>query len=320
MVLGSYSFSNRVLFEDSNLYIDLVETDYRGFSFLVVRFPSEFAINPGGCILPSGYTCAINQTNYDNSFVITVASGSFVFPFQFTLRNILTPKFTPSSKVYLETYTSDSYLIDRNSDILFATACTLPCKGCVSAVLSSQCTSCYSDPTLVSNLVILSGNSCRSVCPIGQYEDTNTASCVPCSTNCESCQNFNICLSCNNNRYLHLQDCLIDCLIGFYKYSARCLPCDKTTLHCESCANSYECLTCEAPYLVYNKVCYLICPALITYANTLTKKCEACPANCLQCTGDYTLVTCSKCANSYVLDNGGCYVDCITSGLVKSNG
>jgi proprotein convertase subtilisin/kexin type 5 len=252
--------------------------------------------------------------------VITVASGSFVFPFQFTLRNILTPKFTPSSKVYLETYTSDSYLIDRNSDILFATACTLPCKGCVSAVLNSQCTSCYSDPTLVSNLVILSGNTCRSVCPIGQYEDTNTVSCVPCSTNCESCQNFNICLSCNNNRYLHLQDCLTDCLIGFYKYSARCLPCDKTTLHCESCANSYECLTCEAPYLVYNKVCYLICPALITYANTLTKTCEACPANCLQCTGDFTLVTCSKCANGYVLDNGGCYVDCVTSGLVKSNG
>ncbi len=164
--------------------------------------------------------------------MISKSNGPFVFPFQVTLQNVLTPKSSPSSKVFLETYTSDSYLIDRNSDIIFATACTLPCKGCVSATQPSQCTSCYSDPTLVSNLVILSGSTCTSACPIGQYQNTTTSSCLPCSTNCESCQNFDQCLSCNNNKYLYLQDCLTDCPIGFYKYSARCLACDKATLHC----------------------------------------------------------------------------------------
>jgi proprotein convertase subtilisin/kexin type 5 len=71
---------------------------------------------------------------------------------------------------------------------------------------------------------------------------------------------------------------------------------------------------------LYNKLCYSNCPILITFENTLTKTCDSCSTNCLQCTGDFTGTTCSKCANGYVLDNGGCYIDCITSGLVRSNG
>jgi hypothetical protein len=85
-----------------------------------------------------------------------------------TLKNIVTPKFTPSSKAYIETYTIDNYLIDRNNDIFFSTACTLPCKNCA-ILTSTQCTSCYSDPTLVSNLTIFGNSTCKSVCPIGEY-------------------------------------------------------------------------------------------------------------------------------------------------------
>jgi hypothetical protein len=69
-----------------------------------------------------------------------------------------------------------------------------------------------------------------------------------------------------------------------------------------------------------NKLCYLACPLLVTIQNTLLNTCDACPINCTQCTGDYTLVTCTRCLNGYVIDNGGCYLDCVTAGLVKSAG
>ncbi len=77
-----------------------------------------------------------------------------MFPFQFTLRNVLTPKSTPSSKVYLETYTNDNYWIDRNSEISFTTECTPPCKRCLSPSYSSSCESCYTDGSLVDGYVL----------------------------------------------------------------------------------------------------------------------------------------------------------------------
>ncbi len=79
-------------------------------------------------------------------------------------------------------------------------------------------------------------------------------------------------------------------------------------------------MTCLNGYYLYNKQCYTTCPGLITYENTLTRTCDSCPVNCTQCTGDYTNVQCTKCVNGYVMDNGGCYLDCVTAGLVKSGG
>lgn len=81
-----------------------------------------------------------------------------------------------------------------------------------------------------------------------------------------------------------------------------------------------QCLTCVSGYFLYNNQCYTSCPNLISYANTLTRTCNSCPTNCTQCTGDYTLVTCTKCVTGYVLDNGACSSNCITSGYVNLNG
>ncbi len=52
----------------------------------------------------------------------------------------------------------------------------------------------------------------------------------------------------------------------------------------------------------------------------MNKTCDSCPTNCTQCTGDYTDIQCTKCLNGYVMDNYRCYLDCVTPGLVKSNG
>lgn len=101
--MGSYLFSNRVLSEEGDLFIDLVSVDYEGFGFIVVRLPAEFGVNTGGCVLPAGFVCVVNRTGFDNSVVVeaSVVGTPFVFPFQFTVKNITTPRFTPSSRIYL---------------------------------------------------------------------------------------------------------------------------------------------------------------------------------------------------------------------------
>jgi hypothetical protein len=98
-------------------------------------------------------------------------SSTFSFPFAVTLTNIVTPAYSPSSYVYIQTFSAAGYQMDSNADIFFATTCTLPCKTCQSSIQSSLCTSCYTNTSLsqVSGAIYLNGSACASHCGTGYY-------------------------------------------------------------------------------------------------------------------------------------------------------
>lgn len=133
------------------------------------------------------------------------------------------PVFTPSTSIYVQSYSTTQYLMDRSTNVIFTTECTLPCRQCTTN--TSACTGCYSNGSLVSNKIILSNSTCISLCGNGKYLDTNTSTCENCHSICETCENFSICLSCPGNSYLYNSTCLTNCPFGFYKYGTICATC-----------------------------------------------------------------------------------------------
>ena len=204
-----YSFSNPILVEVSSLAMSVTPAT-SSFDTLVIAFPSEFVFTVESCTLPSGVVSALDLAS--NSYTLTSTTGSWVTPISFTIKDFTTPRYTPSSPITVETYSERGYLMGRDGSMVFETECTLPCRTCS----GSTCTSCYSDPTLVSSRVILSGDECVSACSNGFYQDSSTGECEQCSSLCELCLDYSVCTACPVSFYLHEDTCLDSCPFGYY--------------------------------------------------------------------------------------------------------
>lgn len=311
--VSSYSFSNGNLLENSNLQINMNNVNGAGFKSVMISFPNEFGTIAAACSLPAGAACVV----YANKSIV-VSSDSFTLPLQLTITNLVLPSFTPSTNIYLQTYSSTTFLMDRNTQIVFATTCTLPCRLC-NTLTPTICTGCYSNSALVSGQTILSSGACTSLCTTGNYLNTLTSECVPCSINCYTCSAFAVCLSCTGSNFLSDSLCVNPCPYGTYGYNNMCLSCT-SSLHCATCSTSYQCITCQSGYYLLNNQCGTDCAALITTKNANTNTCDPCPTNCTQCTGTEVLVTCVACQITYLLDSGRCFLACQTAGLFPYNG
>jgi hypothetical protein len=148
----------------------------------------------------------------------------------FTLNNIMTPSFTPSSNVYIQSYTSGNYMMDANTVIQFTTICTLPCKTCSSVSQPTICTSCYGNTSLVQGQIYLNNSLCVASCNLGYYMDNTSLSCALCSPVCLTCSSYSVCLSCNTS-YFYNTSCLINCTFGYYGFNSQCLVCP-TAIFC----------------------------------------------------------------------------------------
>lgn len=167
--ISSYSFSNpALLLSSSNLLINFANASSTSFKTMTIKFPPDFGLASAGCSAPSQVTCSLVLGS--NMFSLTTSSV-FSFPFTATLTNILTTAYSPSSYIFVQTFSSTGYQMDSNSDMYFATTCTLPCRTCQSAVQTSICMSCYSNSSLiqVSGAIYLNGTSCSSRCGFGYY-------------------------------------------------------------------------------------------------------------------------------------------------------
>jgi len=97
LVVASYTFSNPYLLTYSNLNINIGSTSGAGFSYLIISFPLEFDISSISCSLPASTTCTLNTNNR----ITITTTASFTLPLVFTILNIKTPSFTPSSDIYI---------------------------------------------------------------------------------------------------------------------------------------------------------------------------------------------------------------------------
>ena len=182
ITISSHSFSNAVLLESTNLNFQISTTDGLSFSYLVVSFPAEFSTTAVSCSLPSGITCTTSGTS-----VTINSSSSISLPLIGAINGLISPSFSPSSNIYVQSFNSNNFLMDSNTQIFFTTTCTLPCKTCSSPSQPTICTSCYSNTSLVSGQVLQNGTSCVSVCGTGLYQDNTTSSCLACVSPCATC-------------------------------------------------------------------------------------------------------------------------------------
>lgn len=119
--------------------------------------------------------------------------------------------------------------------------------------------------------------------------------CKACSSNCISCSNVNLCLSCQNNYVLGLSSSDIICA-------------SFTSTHCFNSLNSL-CTVCDVGYLLDNTPAYPICGVCVPnckncqtpticlqcadkYYPVGTTSCLPCSSNCLTCTDNTKCLTC----------------------------
>ena len=96
---------------------------------------------------------------------------------------------------------------------------------------------------------------CLKACPSrGQWANTDTATCQPCATVCDSCfgPSSDHCLSCRPGGLFYEYECLARCPDGFYADGQlkECLPCAPSCASCEGAAG--RCLKCAAGLVMDN--------------------------------------------------------------------
>lgn len=205
--VSSFSFNNPVfLSSTSNLLITFSNASSTLFTSMTIKFPPDFGLNSAACSVPSQISCSLVVAN--NMFNLTT-STAFSFPFSVTMTNLVTPPYSPSSYIYVQTFSSTGYQMDANSDVIFSTTCALPCRTCQSLSQPSVCLTCYTNGSLsqVSGAIYLNGTVCTSRCGFGYYEDASL-NCLACSTACLTCSAFSTCLTCNGT-YFFNNTCLV---------------------------------------------------------------------------------------------------------------
>ena len=131
--------------------------------------------------------------------------------------------------------------------------CYTNCYECINGTFCSQCS--------VSYFLISAGatgiNQCVNVCPLGYFEfidsiNTLARSCMPCSSNCNSCTNTTYCETCTSHYFrFSAQDpsavtemsCVDSCPTGYANStvisgSGTCSLCGT---NCVACVDSLNC-------------------------------------------------------------------------------
>jgi hypothetical protein len=231
ITLNSWSFSSNIMKDSSSsLSIDMKLTVPLGISdYVLITFPSQFILTNPTCTLTNQLACI-----YPTSQTIKITATGAIFPSQIvvSISGITNPAVSPSSNVFLESYTSSNNLCDQDYTIQFSTICLGYCRTCLTTN-TSYCLSCYTDSTLVSGNIFLSNNNCTSNCLPKYYYNSTTSACSQCSTNCSECINYSNCTTCPATYYLYSQMCVSSCPLGYYNdnVTQSCLICT-VALHC----------------------------------------------------------------------------------------
>jgi len=152
---------------------------------------------------------------------------------------------------------------------------------------ASDCTSCQ--PGYFPQGVEVSDTfTCVDECDASYYWVAGLQMCLPCSTDCTTCQYTSTnCVTCPVDQFVLAGSCVTSCPDGTYDQTyasnTRCYPCDR---HCLTCSGSGSdaCLTCQQG----------------KFLNT-DGTCDQCLPNCGDCTG---VGQCTTCRTGYTLNVG----------------
>lgn len=167
----------------------------------------------------------------------------------------------------------------------------MPCQTC-SETNSSQCITCFSGSTLVSNtctqeLSCNADNSCRN-CGQGNNYVLVGGTCIECPSipNCSQCRPTNT------------QSCSL-CQSGYYVNEAgTCSACDKS---CSSCISGSVCSLCSEGY---------------TFSEGFVQgQCLTCTSPCLTCSGSQT--DCTSCVSGFTKKGWKCESNLNTGFVIK---
>ncbi|EGR34409.1 zinc finger lsd1 subclass family protein, putative, partial [Ichthyophthirius multifiliis] len=220
-----------------------------------------------------------NQGQYPNS-----QSGlcEFCDPNCQTCRDSKTSCLTCNNNQYLQTNQTCKDICLPNQYPDNARKCQ-PCNAsCLSCINNTSCSTCADGNYL--NSVTKLCSPCSANC---QYLNTNTNRCEQCNANCVACENGptnDQCTECQLNNFL-TQDrkCVIACQQNQYVDALR--TCQQCNASCLTCQNAISCNTCNAGY----------------YINTRSNLCEKCDDNCQTCENGIVNNQCITCNNNQVL-------------------
>ena len=192
---------------------------------------------------------------------------------------------------YCTRCTNKSVVVVNNTTC--ATCKPANCLKCVSSN-SEKCEVCDISKLLVDG-------KCLDSCPSGTFKKGEK--CLPCGTNCLTCQNANTCITCKPNFVNFEGKCDDCCPIGYVlNDNNKCSQC--ASRNCEDCEkNLTSCKKCKPLFILYNGECRKSCP------NGTAEKsgvCVPCNKNCPICLAD----RCLKCDKGFKLLKDDCVTVC----------
>ncbi|ELP86055.1 hypothetical protein EIN_326520 [Entamoeba invadens IP1] len=223
--------------------------------------------------------------------------------------------------------------------------CAPQIDNCIKYV-NGMCVECSSKYSYDGNASCVESSAidvnCGTATPVGcircdgnTYLNVSTHKCETCNSNCESCLNLTMCLSCVDGYFLSdytcksndaLNDtcarkvpygngCLV-CKVGYYKKGADCVLCD---VKCGECLTENSCIKCNATnYKTSNGDCLprssiTTCAVEVTESGCSTCKdgyytvngneCQKCVEGCAKCSEQNQ---CISCDDTFVLKSTMC--------------
>lgn len=181
---------------------------------------------------------------------------SYIANMSITFSGFSSPHFVPTDYSTFSTYDNSNYIIDQSaSNIIFTLSCNLPCKTCLSGILS-KCNDCYHDISITIYIYLDTVNyNCTNSCPTSYYPNITNYLCTPCNIICLNCSFLpDNCTSCNllsANIYLKkisdTSTCVSSCPTYYFPdISQNPVICTICISPCLTCNNASNCLTCIA--------------------------------------------------------------------------
>lgn len=197
-----------------------------------VTIPSQIGVNTTSTMtctavliiestLTCSYSSATREVTITNGFLTKTSYVSSQV--EFKISNLINPNVaTTTDSFSIQTMTSGLVLYNSiSSGVTYTKSCTSPCKTCETDL--STCTSCFT----TSEFPYLSGGTCVTSCPSGEYSNSNV--CESCQSPCATCKGTaTTCLTCTSNPqlYLYSGECVSECP-NLYQVSSNGISCEK---------------------------------------------------------------------------------------------
>ncbi|XP_027028709.2 proprotein convertase subtilisin/kexin type 5 isoform X1 [Tachysurus fulvidraco] len=179
--------------------------------------------------------------------------------------------------------------------------CDVSCRTCYGPT-AQNCNTCSTGYMLEQQEAV-----CVHHCPVGFYGNSSSQQCERCSSNCETCDSGDQCLSCQSGSYqlfLFQGSCWSECPDGYFETAeGTCDPCDDLCLTCDG--SRTQCLACRDGRFLENSMCRDNCSVRTFAAEDGT--CRRCGPHCDTC---IDTSACTRCTFLYLLLNGMCKASC----------